>query len=100
MSISDTAKELEMQTITHLPEPSSKHATCAWCANQFNTVIALIDHVDDSHLADKRDIDSLDAWTPTPQEVQAILAEMRPIIDRFAARDQRQLAKWAGEAEV
>ena len=47
-----------MQTITERPEPSSEHATCAWCAAQFSTVIELIDHVDERHLADKRDIQS------------------------------------------
>jgi hypothetical protein len=36
--------------LTHLPEPSNKHATCAWCELQFRTLIELIDHVDDRHL--------------------------------------------------
>jgi len=87
-----------MQTITELPEPSSKHATCAWCAAEYRTVVELIDHVDGRHLTDKRDIETLESWTPTPHEVAAILVEMRPIIDRFAARDQRQLVEWAGAA--
>ena len=87
-----------MQTITRLPEPSSNHATCAWCAAEYCTVIDLIDHVDDRHLTHKRDIESTESWAPTPEEVGAILAEMRPIIDRFAARDQRQLDEWAGAA--
>ena len=42
-----------MQTITRLPEPSSNHATCAWCAAEYCTVIDLIDHVDDRHLTHK-----------------------------------------------
>ena len=46
-----------MHTITRLPEPSSKHATCAWCAAEYCTVIELIDHVDDRHLTDKRTIE-------------------------------------------
>ena len=79
-----------MQT-TRLPEPSSKHATCAWCSGQFRTVIELIDHVDDIHLADKRDIEALAAWTPTPDEVEAIVCEMRPVIARLAARDLERL---------
>jgi hypothetical protein len=80
-----------MQTFTRLPEPSSKHATCAWCAGQFGTVIELIDHVDDTHLADKRDIEALAPWTPTADEVAAIVCEMRPIIARLAARDLERL---------
>jgi hypothetical protein len=85
-----------MQTTTRLPEPSSKHATCAWCAGQFRTVIELIDHVDDTHLADKRQIEALAPWTPTPDEVAAIVLEMRPIIARFAARDLERLQDMAG----
>ena len=33
------------------------------------------------------------AWTPTQAEVAAIVLEMRPIIDRFVARDQRLLQR-------
>ena len=84
-----------MQTTTQMPDPSSKHATCAWCADQFDTVIELIDHVDERHLTDKSDIESLAPWTPTPEEVAAVLVEMRPIIDRLAARDQQRLEDWA-----
>ena len=84
-----------MQTITQRPEPSSKHATCAWCADQFGTVIELIDHVDERHLTDKSDVESLAPWTPTPEEVAAVLVEMRPIIDRLAALDQQRLEDWA-----
>ena len=40
-----------MQTITRLPQPSAKHATCAWCDRDFDTIVELIDHVDDSHLS-------------------------------------------------
>ena len=80
-----------MPTMTQLPEPSSKHATCAWCAAEHTTVIALIDHVDEEHLTDKRNIESVASWTPTPEEVAAIVAEMRPIIDRCVARDRRLL---------
>ena len=87
-----------MQTTTQLPEPSSKHATCAWCAAEHTTVIELIDHVDEHHLSDKRNIESVAAWAPTADEVAAIVAEMRPIIDRFAARDQRRIADWANAA--
>lgn len=80
-----------MQAITQLPEPSSKHATCAWCSGQFRTVIELIDHVDDRHLADKREIEALAPWTPTADEVVAIVCEMRPLIARLAARDLERL---------
>jgi hypothetical protein len=86
-----------MTTTTRLPEPSSKHATCAWCSGQFRTVIELIDHVDDNHLADKREIEALPPWTPTADEVAAIVDEMRPLIARLAARDLERLQ---GLAEV
>lgn len=36
-------------TITELPVPSSKHATCAWCRTHFDTITDLIDHVDAGH---------------------------------------------------
>ena len=79
-----------MKTTTRLPA-SSKHATCAWCSGQFGTVIELIDHVDDIHLADKREIEALAPWMPTPDEVAGIVDEMRPIIARLAARDMERL---------
>jgi hypothetical protein len=47
-----------MHSTARLPEPSSKHATCAWCAAQHATVIDLIDHVDDHHLSDKRNLET------------------------------------------
>jgi hypothetical protein len=59
------------------------------------TLIDLIDHVDEQHLTDKRSIESIGSWAPTSEEVAAIVSEMRPIIDRFAARDQQRLAVWA-----
>ena len=34
-------------------------------------------------------------WKPTAAEVAAIVAEMRPVIDRFAARDRRLMAEYA-----
>ena len=80
-----------MQTIARLPEPSSKHATCAWCSGRFRTVLELIDHVDDHHLADKREIEALAPWTPTAEEVADIVSEMRPIIAHLAARDLERL---------
>ena len=83
-----------MQTITRLPDPSAKHATCAWCSAECHSVLELIDHVDEHHLTDKRDIETLDSWVPTAEEVAAVVAEMQPIIDRFAARDQQRLADW------
>jgi hypothetical protein len=43
-----------------------------------------------------RSLESLAPWTPTPEEVAAVLDEMRPIINRFASRDRRQLDEWAG----
>ena len=87
-----------MQTTTMIPEPSSKHATCAWCSAHFDTIIELIDHVDDRHLARKTDIEALAPWSPTSEEVAAALDAMRPVIDRLAARDQRQLDEWAAAA--
>jgi hypothetical protein len=39
-----------MQTITRLPEPSKRHATCAWCRRGFARIVDLIDHVDNGHL--------------------------------------------------
>ena len=36
-----------------------------------------------------------ETWNPTAAEVAAIVAEMRPIIDRFAARDRRLMAEYA-----
>ena len=38
-----------MQNITSLPQPSPKHATCAWCNQDFDTIVQLLDHVDDGH---------------------------------------------------
>jgi hypothetical protein len=76
-----------MHANTQLPEPSSKHATCAWCALQFGTVVELIDHVDELHLADELRFHLLGPWSPTPDKVAADLDEMRPIITRLAERD-------------
>lgn len=39
-----------MQKIALLPEPSQKHATCAWCFEAFNNIVELLDHVDGTHL--------------------------------------------------
>jgi hypothetical protein len=39
-----------MQTVTRLPEPSKRHATCAWCRCAFDRIVDLIDHVDHGHL--------------------------------------------------
>ena len=36
--------------VHHLPNPSKQHATCAWCAAPFETIVDLIDHVDGTHL--------------------------------------------------
>ena len=44
-----TTKGLAMKTTTDLPVPSSKHATCAWCREHFDTITELIDHVDAGH---------------------------------------------------
>ncbi|MEY2420711.1 MAG: hypothetical protein QOI95_778 [Acidimicrobiaceae bacterium] len=32
-------------------------------------------------------------WTTTAAELASILSEMRPVIDRFAARDQQLMAE-------
>jgi hypothetical protein len=31
-------------------EPHTKTIDCAWCANQFDDVVALLDHVESAHL--------------------------------------------------
>ena len=40
--------------VIQLPRPSARHATCAWCGDEFSTIVALIDHVDSAHVADSR----------------------------------------------
>ena len=55
-----TDKEPPMTaTVTALPTPSKKHATCAWCRRDFERIVDLIDHVDIGHLepADDRHAD-------------------------------------------
>ena len=52
----------------------------------------LIYHVDEPHLTDKSAIETASQWNPTPAEVASIVVEMRPIIDRFAARDRLRSA--------
>lgn len=37
-------------TVTTLPTPSKKHATCAWCRKDFDAIVDLLDHVDNGHL--------------------------------------------------
>ena len=39
-----------MQNLTRLPRPSDKHATCAWCRKDFDSIVQLIDHVDGGHI--------------------------------------------------
>jgi hypothetical protein len=34
-----------------LPRPSKAHATCAWCRAELPTIVDLIGHVDEKHLA-------------------------------------------------
>lgn len=34
-----------------LPVPSKRHATCAWCGHTYPTIVELIDHVDNGHIA-------------------------------------------------
>ena len=38
-------------------------------------------------------------WHCTSDEVRRIVAELRPVIDRMAARSAVQLARWASEDE-
>jgi hypothetical protein len=45
------------RTITSLPTPSKRHATCAWCAQQFASIVELIDHVDGDHVSTDTPID-------------------------------------------
>ena len=35
---------------------------------------------------------SLSAWQPSREEVEAIVAEMRPVIDALAARERERLS--------
>jgi hypothetical protein len=37
-------------------------------------------------------------WNPTAAEVEAALVSMRPLIQRFADRDNQRLALWASAA--
>jgi hypothetical protein len=46
-----TATATATPTATRLPEPSRRHATCAWCHADFAAIIDLIDHVDNGHTA-------------------------------------------------
>jgi hypothetical protein len=48
-----------------LPEPSRRHATCAWCHTSFSTIGELLEHVDASHLDMATDRPRL-APAPTP----------------------------------
>ncbi len=34
------------------PDRSRGHATCAWCARSFSTIVDLLDHVDRGHLVE------------------------------------------------
>jgi hypothetical protein len=42
---------------------------------------------------DTTSMQTIEPWIPTAAEVAAIVAEMRPVIDRFADRDRRLLAQ-------
>ena len=35
---------------TELPIPSRAHATCAWCGDEYVSIVDLIDHVDVIHM--------------------------------------------------
>jgi hypothetical protein len=41
---------------------------------------------------------STSSWNPSKAEVAAIVAELRPVIDRFVDRDRRRMAAWAEAA--
>jgi hypothetical protein len=41
------------QAITDLPEPSGRHATCAWCRRDFSTILQLLEHIDSDHLDER-----------------------------------------------
>lgn len=38
---------------------------------------------------------TISSWNPSAAELATILAEMRPVIDRFADRDRRRMAEYA-----
>jgi hypothetical protein len=38
-------------SVIRLPLPSKEHATCAWCARPFSTIVELLTHVEVSHIA-------------------------------------------------
>jgi len=49
-TISDLNRLNGINGIPRLPEPSKSHATCAWCRKDFDTVVQLLDHVDNGHI--------------------------------------------------
>ena len=76
-----------MKTTTCLPEPSSKHATCAWCSDQFRTVIEL--HRPRRRRPPRRQATdrSARALDADPTRSPPSSARCGPIIARLAARD-------------
>jgi hypothetical protein len=38
-------------TSAQLPEPSSAHATCAWCRAEFETILELLQHAEEGHFS-------------------------------------------------
>lgn len=51
-----------------LPEPSGKHATCAWCRKDWRSIVELIEHVEAAHLDH---IDSTPERCATPLTTEA-----------------------------
>jgi hypothetical protein len=41
-----------LRTEGGLPGPSRHHATCAWCREDWHSIVELIDHVEATHLPD------------------------------------------------
>ncbi len=98
MSLVDQSSTVASEAGTlGLPEPSNRHATCAWCGASFANIVDVIDHVDAHHLLRAP---APRAWEPSPQEVRAIVAELRPLIRSFIERDARRLETWANQDRV
>jgi hypothetical protein len=68
------------QTMTSPAKHSKRQATCAWCGEQFPTIVELIDHADLLHF------DPVASGRPTPVPPTAMVADLAPMIRAFADR--------------
>jgi hypothetical protein len=45
-----------MTAPTHtLPAPARSHSTCPWCHGRYDTIVELLDHVDQHHVNEVRE---------------------------------------------